>query len=176
MFPSTSPNTPPPPGSALIPDFAPAWAAAHAKAKKLIASWSLEQKVNASTGVGWMGGLCVGNIPAIGDFPGLCLEDSPLGVRDTDFVTAFPAGITAATTWNRTLIRQRGKAMGAEFKGKGVNVALGPMMNMGRVPQGGRNWEGFGADPFLSGESAYETILGMQQGGTQACAKHFINK
>lgn len=123
-----------------------------------------------------MGGRCVGNIPAIaGKFPGLCLEDSPLGVRDTDFVTAFPTGITAAATWNRTLIRLRGLFMGREHKGKGVNVALGPMMNLGRVAQGGRNWEGFGADPFLAGEAAYETILGMQEGGVQACAKHYIN-
>ena len=41
--------------------------------------------------------------------------------------------------------------------------------------EAGRNWEGFGADPFLSGETAYETILGMQQSGVQACAKHWIN-
>ena len=66
--------------------------------------------------------------------------------------------------------------MGLEHKGKGVNIALGPMMNMGRIAQGGRNWEGFGADPYLTGEAAYETILGMQMGGVQACAKHFINK
>ncbi|KAJ7073412.1 glycoside hydrolase, partial [Mycena belliarum] len=65
--------------------------------------------------------------------------------------------------------------MGREFVGKGVNVALGPMMNIGRIAQGGRNWEGFGADPFLAGEAAYETILGMQAGGVQACAKHLIN-
>ena len=45
-----------------------------------------------------------------------------------------------------------------------------------RVAQAGRNWEGFGADPYLAGEAAYETILGMQQGGVQACAKHFVNK
>jgi hypothetical protein len=78
--------------------------------------------------------------------------------------------------WNRDLIRRRGFFMGREFKGKGVNVALGPMMNMGRVAEGGRNWEGFGADPFLSGEAAYETVLGMQEGGIQACAKHYIDK
>jgi Glycosyl hydrolase family 3 N terminal domain len=78
--------------------------------------------------------------------------------------------------FNRQLIRTRGLFMGQEHKGKGVNVALGPMMNMGRIAQGGRNWEGFGADPFLAGEAAYETILGMQHGGVQACAKHFINK
>ncbi|KAI0742388.1 glycosyl hydrolase family 3 N terminal domain-containing protein [Daedaleopsis nitida] len=122
-----------------------------------------------------MGGLCVGNIPAIADWPGLCLEDSPLGVRFADFATAFPAGVTVASTWNRKLMRMRGQAMGAEFKGKGVHVALGPMMNMGRIAQGGRNWEGFGADPFLTGEAAYETVLGLQDGGVQACAKHYIN-
>lgn len=59
-------------------------------------------------------------------------------------------------------MRARGLAMGREHYSKGVHVALGPMMNMGRVAEGGRNWEGFGADPYLSGEAAYETILGMQ--------------
>ncbi|KAF8753960.1 Glycosyl hydrolase family 3 C-terminal domain [Rhizoctonia solani] len=64
---------------------------------------------------------------------------------------------------------------GEEFRGKGVNVALGPAMNLARVAAGGRNWEGFGADPYLSGEAAYETILGIQSTGVQACAKHYIN-
>ena len=175
-FPSTSPKSPPPPGSDLIPDFGPAWATAHSKAQQLVSSWSINDKVNSVTGVGWMNGRCVGNIGAVNSWPGLCLEDSPLGVRFADFATAFPAGITVASTWNRTLLRERGVAMGAEFKGKGVHVALGPMMNMGRIAQGGRNWEGFGADPYLTGESAYETVLGLQQAGVQACAKHYINK
>ncbi|KAM5539610.1 hypothetical protein V8D89_006719 [Ganoderma adspersum] len=176
VFPSTSPSSPPPPGSRLIPDFGPAWAAAKAKAKALLSEWTFAQKVNVTTGVGSVGGRCVGNIAPIGDdWPGLCFQDGPLGVRLTDFVTAFPAGLNAATTWNRTLIRARGKAIGQEMKGKGANVGLGPMMNIGKVPQGGRNWEGFGADPFLSGEAAYETVLGWQEGGAQACAKHFIN-
>ena len=164
-------------GSELIPDFGPAWAAAKAKAKKLISGWTLEQKAGVPTGVGLVGGRCTGNIAPVGnDWPGLCLEDGPLGVRQTDFVTVFPAGINAAATWNRTLIRARGMAIGEEFKGKGVNVGLGPVMNMGRIAQGGRNWESFGADPFLSGEAAYETVLGWQEGGAQACAKHYINK
>ena len=176
VYPSTSPDSPPQPGSALVPDFGPAWASAYAKAKKLTASWSVEDKVTAVTGAGVLNSRCSGQIAPVGEWSGLCLNDAPTGVRGADFITAFPAGITVASTWNRTLLRERGRAMGEEFKGKGVHVALGPMMNMGRIAQGGRNWEGFGADPFLSGESAYETILGMQQGGTQACAKHFINK
>ena len=59
-------------------------------------------------------------------------------------------------------MRLRGVSVGHEHFGKGVNVVLGPMMNIARLPQGGRNWEGFGADPFLSGEAAYETVLGLQ--------------
>ncbi|KAJ6504672.1 glycoside hydrolase family 3 protein [Mycena vitilis] len=120
---------------------------------------------------------CIGNtFPAssIG-FPGFCLEDSPLGVRLASNVSAFPPAINVAATFNRTLMRQRGEAMGAEFRGKGVNVALGPMMNLMRAPAAGRNWEGFGADPFLSGEGAFETITGMQSQGVQATAKHFVN-
>ncbi|QRV99617.1 glycoside hydrolase family 3 protein [Ceratobasidium sp. AG-Ba] len=132
------------------------WTEAHSLAQKFIANITLEQKVNITTGVGWEIG-------------------RPLGVRFADRVTAFPAGINAATTWDKDLIRQRGQAMGEEFKGKGVHVALGPMMNLGRFAAGGRNWEGFGGDPYLSGEAAYETIIGMQNAGVQACAKHYIN-
>lgn len=103
-------------------------------------------------------------------------QDSPLGVRFADFITGFPTGVNAAATFNRRLIRARGTGMGQEHFGKGVNVALGPMMNLGRVAAGGRNWEGFGADPYLAGEVAYETILGIQQTGVQASAKHLVNK
>ncbi|KAJ7603998.1 glycoside hydrolase family 3 protein [Mycena polygramma] len=163
-----------------LPFLYPTWAGAYQEAKNKIAGFTLEEKANVSTGVGWMGGRCVGNTPPIGvngsKFPGLCLESLPgTGVRFADFITAFPTGVNTAATFNRKLIRRRGLFMGREHVGKGVNVALGPMMNIGRVAQGGRNWEGFGADPFLAGEAAYETILGMQEGGVQACAKHLIN-
>jgi len=164
----------------LIPDFNPAWAVAYAKAKAKIANFTLNEKISVATGVGWTNGRCVGNIPSIEPatgrgWPGLCLEDAPLGIRFADYVTSFPTGVNTAATFNRRLIRLRGLFMGQEHVGKGVNVALGPMMNMGRVAQGGRNWEGFGADPFLTGEAAYETILGMQSAGVQACAKHLVN-
>ncbi|KAI0034487.1 beta-glucosidase [Vararia minispora EC-137] len=176
IYPATSPNSPPPVESpGIVPDFAPAWTVAYQKARAKVAQFSLDEKVSVTTGVGWAIGLCVGNTPPVQDFPGLCLEDSPLGVRFGDFATAFPAGINTAMTWKRSLFRSRGLAMGQEHKGKGVNVALGPMMNLGRVAEGGRNWEGFGADPYLAGEAAFETILGMQEAGVQACAKHYIN-
>ncbi|KDR78168.1 hypothetical protein GALMADRAFT_224540 [Galerina marginata CBS 339.88] len=181
VFPAVDPSNPPPveDSKSVIPDFGPAWKVAYAKAKAKVSGFTLEEKVNVTTGLGWSGGRCVGNIGPIEPingrgWPGLCLEDSPLGVRDVDFATSFPAGVNTAASFNRRLMRTRGLFMGLEHKGKGVNIALGPMMNMGRVPAAGRNWEGFGADPFLAGEVAYETILGMQQGGIQACAKHLI--
>ncbi|KAF5383952.1 hypothetical protein D9757_007379 [Collybiopsis confluens] len=163
----------------VVPDFAPAWAAAHQKAQNKIANYTLEELVTVVTGIDALRlvGRCVGNIASVNDWPGLCLNDGPLGVRLADYITAFPPGINTASTqvFNRTLARTRGLFMGTEFKGKGVNIALGPMMNILRVPAAGRNFEGFGADPFLSGEIAYETVLGMQQGGVQANVKHFVD-
>lgn len=78
--------------------------------------------------------------------------------------------------WQRSLFRARGVAMGQEHRGKGVNIALTPMVNLGRVPNGGSNWEGFGAEPYLVSAAAYETIIGLQSTGVQAVAKNFINK
>ncbi|WVO12926.1 hypothetical protein L204_100534 [Cryptococcus depauperatus] len=154
----------------------PKWVEAHSKAKEYLQDWTIEEKVTLTTGVGWQIGRCVGNIAAIPsrNFSGLCLQDSPLGVRFTDHVSAFPAGINVASTFDKDLIYARGYAMGKEFKGKGVNVALGPMTNMGRVAAGGRNWEGFGADPYLSGWATEMTIRGMQDAGVQACVKHYV--
>ncbi|CAG7851315.1 Probable beta-glucosidase L; AltName: Full=Beta-D-glucoside glucohydrolase L; AltName: Full=Cellobiase L; AltName: Full=Gentiobiase L; Flags: Precursor [Serendipita indica DSM 11827] len=155
----------------------PDWEAATKRAKEYLQGWSVEDLVTLTSGIGWAKGRCVGNIAAIKtkDFPGLCLEDSPLGVRFADRVSVFPAGVNTAATFNRDLMRWRGIGLGKEFRGKGVHIALGPMMNMARVPEGGRNFEGFGADPWLAGEAAYETIVGMQSQGVQACAKHYLN-
>ncbi len=83
--------------------------------------------------------------------------------------------MNAAATWSRDLIRRRGEAMGREFRGKGVDIQLGPSVGpLGLFPEGGRNWEGFGSDPFLAGVSTMETIRGIQSQGVVACVKHFI--
>lgn len=85
-------------------------------------------QVNLTTGVGFSGP-CVGTTGAIPrlNFTGLCFQDSPLGVRLTDNNSAFPAGINVAATFDRRLMHTRGIAMGNEFRGKGVNVALGAL-------------------------------------------------
>ena len=72
-------------------------------------------------------GPCVGNIlavPRLG-FPGLCLQDGPLAIRVADYASVFPAGVSAAASWDRTLMYERGLAMGQEFRGKGTHVMLG---------------------------------------------------
>lgn len=89
--------------------------------------------------------------------------------------SVFPAGINMAATFSRSLMHRRGVAMGAEFRGKGIDIALGPVAGpLGRVPAGGRNWEGFSPDPYLTGVGMFETVRGMQSEGVMATAKHFI--
>ncbi|OAG38418.1 hypothetical protein AYO21_07401 [Fonsecaea monophora] len=163
---------PTPPGGTLA-----SWQVSYDKAQKLVERMSLVEKVNITTGTGWSMGLCVGNTaPAMSvGFPGLCLQDGPLGIRFADHATSFPAGITVGATWNRDLMRRRGAAHARQARLKGVNVLLGPAMGpLGRNPAGGRTWEGFGSDPVLQGVAAYETIQGIQSQGIMATAKHYI--
>lgn len=70
---------------------------------------------------------CVGSIGAISrlDFNGICFSDGPAGVGRSDGVTAFPAGITVAATWDQDLMYRRAVAIGKEFRAKGSHVALG---------------------------------------------------
>ncbi|KAF2875343.1 hypothetical protein BDV95DRAFT_626797 [Massariosphaeria phaeospora] len=153
------------------------WDDAYTKATAALAKLSQNDKVGIVTGVGWQGGNCVGNTRAAGSigYPSLCLQDGPLGIRYVMGATAFSAGIQAASTWDIDLIRERGAFIGAEAKQLGIHVMLGPSSGpLGKYANGGRNWEGFGVDPYLAGIAMKETIEGMQESGVQACAKHYI--
>lgn len=122
-------------------------------------------------------GNCVGqtgSIPRIG-MNAICLQDSPTGVRLTDGNSVFAAGVNVAATWDRGLAYARGRAMGQEHYGKGVDMQLGPVAGpLGRAPAGGRNWEGFSPDPYLTGIMFAESIKGIQSAGVMTSAKHFI--
>ncbi|EEP77226.1 beta-glucosidase 1 [Uncinocarpus reesii 1704] len=153
------------------------WEDAYDKARTFVSQLTLTEKVNLTTGVGWMEEACVGQVGAIPrmGFRSLCMQDGPLGIRFADYVTAFPAGINVGATWSKDLAYLRGRAMGAEQRDKGVDVQLGPAIGpLGRSPDGGRNWEGFGPDPVLSGNLVSQTIKGIQDVGVIACVKHFI--
>ena len=79
------------------------------------------------------------------------MQDAPVGVRFADYVSVFSSGQTVAATFDRGLMYARGYAIGAEHKAKGVTAVLGPVAGpLGRMPEGGRNWEGFSPDPYLS--------------------------
>ncbi|KAL1962272.1 hypothetical protein VTN77DRAFT_9862 [Rasamsonia byssochlamydoides] len=150
------------------------WEEAFAKASALTAQLNLTEKIFVVTGVD---GPCVGNVPAIPrvGFKGLCMQDGPLAIRQVSYASVFPAGLSAAATWDRDLIYQRGVALGQEFRGKGANVILGPVAGpLGRSVLGGRNWEGFSPDPYLTGVAFAQTIEGIQSQNVQACGKHYI--
>jgi beta-glucosidase len=107
--------------------------------------------------------------------PALNLQDGPAGIGDgANNVTAFPAPITIAASWDVARSRQYGSMLGTEARGKGVNVLLAPMMNDARVYEDGRNFEGSGEDPLLSGAMAAAEIQGIQSQGVIATAKHFV--
>ena len=156
------------------------WAEAHEKAKAKVKEFTVEEKLNLIFGTQNMqkkteDGGCVGAIdPVEGKFGGICLQDGPAGVRFSTSTQSWQAGINTAATFNKTLMYEVGKAQGKEFREKGVNIALTPAMNIQRSPQGGRLWECFGDDPFLSGEAATQVIKGVQSNGVIACAKHYI--
>lgn len=150
------------------------WETALARAEDFLNQLTLAEKAYLVTGVT---GPCVGSIAPITrlGFSGLCLQDGPLSIRLADYVSVFPAGLSAAASWDRDLIYQRGLLMAQEFKGKGSHIALGPVVGpLGRSGYGGRNWEGFSPDPYLTGEAVNATIIAMQSTGLQACVKHYI--
>ncbi|KAI4721983.1 beta-glucosidase-related glycosidase [Aureobasidium sp. EXF-10727] len=117
----------------------PQWANAYAQARNLLSQMTLEEKVNVTRG---FTGTCVGNtgaVPRLGIEP-MCLSDAPDGIRGQEFVSAFPAGIHVAATFDKDLMYAYGRALGEEYRGKGINIALGPVAGpLGRVPRGGRN-------------------------------------
>jgi beta-glucosidase len=100
------------------------------------------------------------------------LQDGPLAIRQASYASVFPAGLTVAASWDRALAKKRGYEMAQEFKEKGAHVILGPVAGpLGRSGYGGRNWEGFSPDPYLTGDLFARSIEGIQQTGLQACAK-----
>ncbi|GLI82014.1 hypothetical protein PoHVEF18_010414 [Penicillium ochrochloron] len=153
------------------------WAKAYEKAAAMVSKMTFEEKNNLTYGISSTANGCSGNIPAIPrlGFTGLCLQDAGQGVRNTDAVNSYPSGIHVGASWNKTLAYERGWHMGGEFRKKGVQVALGPVVGpLGRTTTGGRNWEGPSNDPYLGGALAASTVQGTQEQGVITSVKHFI--
>ena len=114
--------------------------------------------------------------------PGTGMSDGPAGIRfnisreGTDklyYATSFPVGTVMASTFNTELVKEMTTAMGDEVLGYGVDVILGPGMDIHRNPLCGRNFEYFSEDPFLSGKIAAAWVNGVQSNGVGVSAKHF---
>lgn len=105
--------------------------------------------------------------------PAVRMADGPLGVRNYGPSNAYPAGIALAASWDAALVERVGKMMGQDARARGVDILLGPGVNIYRAPMCGRNFEYFGEDPFLASRMAVAVIDGIQSQGVIATVKHY---
>ena len=123
------------------------------------------------------------DIPRLG-LPSMTMADGPHGLRRAKSdkqltirtsipATCFPTAAAMANSWDTELAEEMGKALGLEAASLGVQVLLGPGLNIKRSPLCGRNFEYYSEDPYLAGKMAAAGIRGIQSQGVSACAKHF---
>jgi beta-glucosidase len=113
--------------------------------------------------------------------PSITMTDGPHGVRATRReadrpsgpTTAFPTGVSMASTWNPELIEKAAAALAEETRAMGCEVLLGPCVNIVRHPLAGRNFEAYSEDPYLAGRIGVAWVKGLQSQGVAASLKHF---
>lgn len=144
------------------------------RATGLVSKMTLDEKLGLIAGSA--DGFHTYGIPRLG-IPSVRMADGPQGVRNVDgktiHSTFYPCGISAAATWNREAVRQMGAGIGCAAKAHGVQIMLGPGVNIYRSALCGRNFEYYGEDPYLASETAKNYIEGMQEQGVMATIKHF---
>ncbi|MEU1370936.1 glycoside hydrolase family 3 C-terminal domain-containing protein [Streptomyces sp. NPDC005803] len=116
--------------------------------------------------------------PAVG-LRRMVLSDGPAGVRgeawdERDTSANLPSPTALAATWNEELIRKLGGFLAVEARRKGVDILLGPTVNLHRSPLGGRHFECFSEDPLLTARIGAAYVTGVQEAGVAATPKHFV--
>ena len=142
--------------------------------KQLIQDLTLEEKIELLSGFdAWQ----TNKIDRLG-IPSIKMSDGPNGVRGDGSSgkssACFPCAISIGSSWNLNLINTLGEELASEAKLKDVDVLLGPTINIHRHPLGGRHFECFSEDPFLTGKIAIEYVKGVQSKNIAACLKHFV--
>lgn len=144
------------------------------RAAKLVSQMTLEEKIGFISGK--VDGFNTLAIPRLG-IPSVRMADGPQGVRNVKAKnvqsTFYPCGISAAATWNREAVYEMGAGIGSAARRQGVQIMLGPGVNIYRSALCGRNFEYYGEDPYLASETAVSYIRGMQEQGIIATIKHF---
>lgn len=119
------------------------------------------------------------------DIPSLFLSDGPhglrkqegaqdcMGIAESRPATCFPTASALACSFDPELVERVGAAISEEARRQGVDVVLGPGVNIKRHPLCGRNFEYFSEDPVVSGELGTAMVRGIQSRGVGACLKHF---
>lgn len=138
-------------------------------ARDLVSQMTLEEKLDY---IGGYNSFYIRAIPRLG-IPEIWLADGPQGIRIDSRSTLYPCGVALAASWDRNLAHEMGSGIGQDARARGIHIMMGPGVNIYRSPLCGRNFEYYGEDPYLAGETAAAYIEGMQQEGVMACMKHF---
>ncbi|MEU8847377.1 glycoside hydrolase family 3 C-terminal domain-containing protein [Streptomyces sp. NPDC048564] len=117
-------------------------------------------------------------LPEIG-LKSLVMSDGPIGVRGVHWTAddpsvALPSPTALAATWDPDLARRAGTLLAQEARRKGVHVLLAPTVNLHRSPLGGRHFEAYSEDPYLTGTIGAGYVNGVQSGGVGTTVKHFV--
>jgi beta-glucosidase len=150
----------------------------------LLARMTAAEKARMLSGAGWMESQSIERL----GIPAIKMADGPMGVRSwagssavtnaagapAVHATAFPAGIAMASTWDVGLVRSEGRVIGEEVKALGRDMILGPTVNIARTPLWGRNFEGYGEDPYLAARLGVAYVQGVQGEGVIPSVKHLV--
>lgn len=140
-----------------------------ARVDDLVKRMTLDEKLTILSGD--TSGFDTKAIPRLG-IPAIHLTDGPIGVRWNN-ATSFPAAIAYAASWDTMLVKELAKAMAIETKAKGRDYLLGPCVCINRMPLGGRNFESYGEDPYLTSRMAVNWVKGLQGENVMGSVKHF---